>query len=100
VLTNAAVSEGYKVKQTIFPTETQRPETVSAPPPTNSNRAPLKRSRSDNGAELEEEYSATPTLVVSSSYNSYTTDDGDWEEPEWLLPQEVVCVDVEMGESK
>jgi hypothetical protein len=36
-------------------------------------------------------------LVVSASFNSYTTEGGDWDEPEWLLPKEVVCADVEMS---
>jgi hypothetical protein len=94
------VSGGYKTKpNVVFPTETQPADTVSAPTPTNPNRAPLKRPRSENDAELEED-TATPTLVVSASYNSYTTDEGDWEEPEWLLPREEVCADVEMEESR
>jgi len=91
----AAVAEGYKVKQTIFPSETQPLDaiTVSAPDP---KKAPLKRSRSENDAE--QEYPSKPTLVVSASFNSYTTAD-DWGEPEWLLPREVACADVEMHES-
>jgi hypothetical protein len=92
------VSEGYKVKQTIFHTETQPLDTTA--PSTSSPVAPkksaLKRSRSENDAE-EDSYTSTPLLVVSASFNSYTTEEGDWDEPEWLLPKEVVCADVEMS---
>jgi hypothetical protein len=57
----------------------------------------LKRSRSENDAEDDED-SSVPNLVVTSSFNSFISED-DWEEPQWLLPKEVVCADVEMKEA-
>lgn len=39
-----------------------------------------------------------PSLHVTQSFNSFTSED-DWEEPDWLLPKEVVCTDVEMKEA-
>ena len=93
----AAVAEGYKVKQTIFPSETQPLDPITIYPP-DSKKAPLKRSRSENDAEQED--ASTPALVVSASFDSYTTAEGGWGEPEWLLPKEVACADVEMHESK
>ena len=92
----AAVAEGYKVKQSIFPSETQPLDTIAVSPP-DSKKAPLKRSRSEN--DVEQEYPSTPALVVSACFNTYTTAEGDWEEPTWLLPKEVACADVEMHES-
>lgn len=84
------------MKQTIFPTETQPLDTTApSSSPNDPKKSALKRSRSENDAE--EEYTSMPTLVVSASFNSYTTEEGDWDEPEWLLPKEVVCADVEMS---
>ena len=42
-------------------------------------------------------YTSVPKLVVSSSFSSFTGE--DWEEPDWLLPKEIVCADVEMKEA-
>jgi hypothetical protein len=74
------------VKQTIISTETQ-PLDTTAPSSslTDPKKSPLKRSQSENDAD--EEYMSTPTLVISASFNSYTTEEGDWDEPEWLLPK-------------
>jgi len=63
--------------------------------PLSDTKSVLKRNRDD---EEEEEVSSAPRLVVTSSYNSFTSED-DWEEPEWLLPKEVVCADVVMKEA-
>jgi hypothetical protein len=64
--------------------------------PSSSQKSQLKRSRSET--EEEEEHNDVPKLVVSSSFNSFVSD-GDWEEPDWLLPKELVCSDVEMKEA-
>jgi hypothetical protein len=61
-------------------------------------KSDLKRSRSENDAD-EEEYNSVPALHVTSSFNSFTSED-DWEDPDWLLPKEVVCADVEMKDAK
>ena len=50
-----------------------------------------------NEVEEDEGYTSVPKLVVTSSFNSFTTEE-DWEEPDWLLPKEIVCADVEMKE--
>jgi hypothetical protein len=71
-------------------------QTVASTPVATKN-SQLKRSRSENDAD-DDEYSSVPNLVVTSSFNSFTSED-DWEEPEWLLPKEVVCADVEMKEA-
>jgi hypothetical protein len=83
------------VKQTIFPTLDTAQPTATIPITTKNSQ--LKRSRSENDAE-EEEYSSVPNLVVTQSFNSFTSEE-DWEEPDWLLPKEVVCADVEMKEA-
>jgi len=83
------------VKQTIFPTN-DPPQTV-ATTPLSETKSLLKRSRDDE-EDGEEQVSSTPRLVVTSSFNSFTSED-DWEEPEWLLPKEVVCADVVMKEA-
>ena len=91
-----AVTEGYKVKQTIFP-DNNPVQTVVTPSKAPSTKLNLKRSRSENDA-VEEEDQSVPKLVMAPSFNSFTSED-DWEEPEWLLPKEVVCKDVEMKEA-
>lgn len=83
------------MKQTIFPTN-DPPQTV-ATTPLSETKSLLKRSRDDE-EDGEEQVSSTPRLVVTSSFNSFTSED-DWEEPEWLLPKEVVCADVVMKEA-
>jgi hypothetical protein len=101
----AAVAEGYKMKQNIFPSPNDISKdlepTTSAPP--SEAKPNLKRSRSERDEQEEElEYSAVPrTLTVTSSFASTTSasTEDDFEEPEWLLPKEVVCADVEMKES-
>jgi len=91
-----AVTEGYKVKQTIFPTMDSSHSFVT-PVKEDMTRLQLKRSRSENDAEEEEDQSV-PKLVMTSSFNSFTSEE-DWEEPSWLLPKEVVCADVQMKEA-
>ena len=67
--------------------------------PTLPTKSQLKRSRSDNNeVEEEEGYTSAPKLVVTSSFNSFTSEE-DWEEPGWLLPKEIVCADVEMKQA-
>jgi hypothetical protein len=65
--------------------------------PVATKKSQLKRSRSEDDAD-DDEYSSVPNLVVTSSFNSFTSEE-DWEEPAWLLPKEVVCADVEMKEA-
>jgi len=89
------VAEGYKVKQTIFPTND--PPQMSATTPLSDTKSVLKRNRDDE-EDGDEQVSSAPRLVVASSFNSFTSED-DWEEPEWLLPKEVVCADVVMKEA-
>lgn len=70
---------------------------ATTPSKSNSNKSQLKRSRSENDAEEEEDRSV-PRLITTVSFNSFTSEE-DWEEPDWLLPKEVVCADVEMKEA-
>jgi hypothetical protein len=89
------VAEGYKTKQTIFPTNESTAAAINTPL-FDRHTSQLKRSRSEN--EDDEEYNSVPSLVVTSSFNSFTSEE-DWDEPDWLLPKEVVCADVEMKEA-
>lgn len=66
--------------------------------PTLPTKSQLKRSRDNNEVEEEEGYTSVPKLVVTSSFNSFTSEE-DWEEPDWLLPKEIVCADVEMKQA-
>lgn len=81
----------------IFPSE-EKEHTVPAAPSVEKAKSQLKRSRSVNEEDQEEEeYNSVPKLVVAPSFNSFTSED-DWEEPDWLLPKKVACADVEMKE--
>lgn len=93
----AAVAEGYKTKQTIFPELATQSVAAVATDIVDHRSSALKRSREGN--EEEEDYNSVPSLVVTSSFNSLTSEE-DWDEPDWLLPKEVVCTDVEMKEGK
>jgi hypothetical protein len=84
------------MKQTIFP-EIQTVQTVVTPSKAQLTKSNLKRSRSENDA-VEEEDRDVPKLVVTTSFNSFSSEE-DWEEPDWLLPKEVVCADIEMKEA-
>jgi hypothetical protein len=66
--------------------------------PVTIRKSDLKRSRSENDA-ADEDYNSVPSLHITNSFNSFTSED-DWEEPDWLLPKEVVCADVEMKDAK
>jgi hypothetical protein len=90
-----AVAEGYKTKQTIFPELATQSVAAVATDIVDRRSSALKRSREGNE---EEDYNSVPSLVVTSSFNSLTSEE-DWDEPDWLLPKEVVCTDVEMKET-
>ena len=94
------MAEGYKTPQKIFPTN-DTTQTVATSPTVQPTKSKLKRSRSDNDEEEEEdEANAVPKMITPvTSFNSYTTEEGDWQEPDWLLPKEEACADVEMKDA-
>ena len=84
------------MKPTSFQTD-DAVQAIASTPILDEPKPQLKRSRSENEVE-EEECTSVPKLVTTSSFNSVTTDD-DWSEPEWLLPKEVICADVDMKDA-